>query len=60
MNSALRNPPYTLAAGALRNKGQVTQATNEHRGDTRKQQRADLEAGKVVHTAKTPEDGDGA
>jgi len=48
------------AAGAFRNKSQVTQATEEHRGDTRKQQRADLEARKVIHTAKTPEDGNGA
>jgi hypothetical protein len=52
--------PDTSAAGALRNKSQVTQAAQEHRGDARKQQRADLEAGKVVHTAKTPEDGNGA
>ena len=48
------------AAGVLRNKSQVTQATHDHRGDTRKQQRADLEAGEVVHIAKTPEDGNGA
>jgi hypothetical protein len=52
--------PDTSAPGALRNESQVTQATHEHRGDTSKQQRADLEAGKVVHTAKTPEDGNGA
>jgi hypothetical protein len=50
----------TSATRALRDKSQVTQATHEHRGDTCKKQRADLEAGKIVHTAQTPEDGNGA
>jgi hypothetical protein len=48
------------ATRALRDKSQITQATHEHRGDTCKKQRADLEAGKIVHTAQTPEDGNGA
>jgi hypothetical protein len=48
------------ATRALRDKSQVPQATHEHCGDTCKKQRADLEPGKVVHTAKTTEDGNGA
>jgi hypothetical protein len=69
MNPALRNPPYretqsrftdTSPARALRNKRQVTQATDEHRCDSRKQERSDLEAGKIVHAAKTHDDGNRA
>ena len=66
MNSALRKIARrkkrldTSATRALRDKSQVPKATHEHCGDTCKKQRADLEAGKVVHTAKTTEDGNGA
>jgi hypothetical protein len=49
--------PDTSTAGALRDKRQVTQATHEHRRDPRKQESTDLQAGIVVHTAKTHDDG---
>ena len=69
MNSALRNPspwetqsrfPITSLSGALRNGSHVSQAAEHHRRDPRKQQGADLEAGKVVDAAKTQQDGDRA
>ena len=46
--------------GPLRDSSQVTQAADKHRCDPREQQRADLEAGKGVHTAKTCDDGNRA
>ncbi len=43
--------------GPLCNSSQISQASDEHHGDPREQQGADLEAGKVVHAAKTHQDG---
>lgn len=60
MHAPYETRALTSIPGALRNSSHVSEAPDHHRGDPRKQQGADLEAGKVVDAAKTHQDGDRA